>query len=101
MAQSVEQLIRNQQVAGSIPVFSTNQNVAILMVVAFFYFTDFRKINVKSYIFTSTANKLITKHAVLNFILLQKIYRFYQLTRSMYYKKSLGGFEVGGTEYTK
>ncbi len=38
VAQSVEQLIRNQQVAGSIPVFSTNQNVAILMVVAFFCF---------------------------------------------------------------
>lgn len=43
MAQSVEQLIRNQQVAGSIPVFSTNQNVAILMVVAFFYFCEFSK----------------------------------------------------------
>ena len=43
MAQSVEQLIRNQQVAGSIPVFSTNQNVAILMVVAFFYFCGFSK----------------------------------------------------------
>ncbi len=43
VAQSVEQLIRNQQVAGSIPVFSTNQNVAILMVVAFFYFCGFSK----------------------------------------------------------
>ena len=43
VAQSVEQLIRNQQVAGSIPVFSTNQNVAILMVVAFFYFCEFSK----------------------------------------------------------
>ena len=41
VAQSVEQLIRNQQVAGSIPVFSTNQDVAILMVVAFFYFCEF------------------------------------------------------------
>lgn len=60
VAQSVEQLIRNQQVAGSIPVFSTNQNVAILMVVAFFIFEDFRKINEKSYIFTSTTNKLTT-----------------------------------------
>lgn len=43
VAQSVEQLIRNQQVAGSIPVFSTNQNVTILMVVAFFCFCEFYK----------------------------------------------------------
>lgn len=101
MAQSVEQLIRNQQVAGSIPVFSTNQNVAILMVVAFFVFVDFRKINVKSYIFTTIGNKMGTKHAVLNFILLQKIYCFYQLTRLIYYIKSIRCFEVDGTEYTK
>ena len=99
VAQSVEQLIRNQQVAGSIPVFSTNQNVAILMVVAFFLFLRiFRKINIKSYIFTSTANKLITKHAVPNFILLQKIYCFYQLKWLIYYIESIGGFKVSMME---
>ncbi len=44
------------------------------------------------------ADKLLTKHAVLNFTLLQKIYSFYQLTRSIYYIKSVGGFEVSMTE---